>query len=192
MKKLLLAISLFGLQANAQDIYDKMAVETCECIHLKKLDMDKVSASELKMSMGVCILQSYSLHSSEIKLDIGNDEATEKLGEDIGMKMISHCPDFIIALGSKTDEKSQETYASVSGTLTEIKTEQFVSITVKDDKSRVFNFLLLDYFDTAALFTENQLKKNDKVTVSYTETELYDPKSKEFRYYKIITGLEKK
>ena len=66
-----------------------------------------------------------------------------------------------------------------------------MSIQVKDKNGRNFSFLLLDYFETASLLTNKEINKNDNIKVSYTEIELFDPQNKEFRYFKIITNLEK-
>ncbi len=52
--------------------------------------------------------------------------------------------------------------------------------------------MLLDYFDTASLYTENKIKVGDELTVGYSEIELYDTVSKDFKYFKVISSLEKK
>jgi len=50
---------------------------------------------------------------------------------------------------------------------------------------------MLDYFDTAFLFTEGNIKVGTEITAGYTEVELYDPEAKDFKYFKIITSLQK-
>ena len=77
------------------------------------------------------------------------------------------------------------------GEVIDIQSEQFITLQVKDQNGRNYSFLLLTYFDTAPLLTNNDIKKKDKLKISYTEIELFDSKAKEFRYFKILTKLEK-
>lgn len=193
MKKIIVSLLLLiNAISYSQDIFDKVAQDACECIAKKKTEKN-ATKKEIASEFGLCIINSYSNHISEFsgeKLDFGDEEAMGKLGEKVALKMLTYCPDAVMELSENGEEGIKS--ATVTGEIIEIKTEQFVSIVVKDEKSRTHTFILLDYFDTAALFTDNKLNKRDKVTVSYIERELYDPKIKEFRYFKIITGLEKK
>jgi len=198
MKKIFFSLCmLIATVSYSQDVMDKVAKETCECIAKFKLENKNIDPKDMSTQFGVCILSSYTAHSSELpngKLDFSDEEAMKNLGESVALKMLAFCPEAIMELGKTADDTDTGNVESltVTGEITEIKTEQFVSIVVKDDKARVHTFLMLEYFDTAALFTDKKLNKKDKVTVSYVEAELYDPKVKEFRYFKIITGLEKK
>src|SRR6185436_8420471 len=105
-----------------------------------------------------------------------------------------YCPNVIMELGQaaqKDEEEVQKEDAFVEGVVVDILSEQFVTLQLKDQNGRSYNLLLLDYFDTASLLTNNEIKKKDKVKVSYSEIELFDSKAKEFRYYKILTKIEK-
>ncbi len=186
---------VISLAANAQDAYQKTASETCDCINdLKKSGITKISDTQL----GVCMIKAYTNHKSEFPKDKQfslDDEngGFETLGAEIGLKMMDYCPEILMSF---TDDEESEgasaaTVHSLTGKITEIKTEQFVSIMVKDDNGRTHAMILLNYFASATMFTEGKVKKGDKVTVTYNEVELYDPKMKEFRYYKVIAGLTK-
>lgn len=200
-KILLLAVSLTGSYSLAQSdaVLDILAKESCECIKNKNIDLSKPDPESIKKEFGICVLQSYSRNSEafgkEHPLDVGNREAMVKLGEQVGMKMLGFCPEVLMALAGDDEEEATTTevvYQQIEGQVSEIRTDQFVTLVVRDKNGRNYNFLMLDYFETASLFTNNQIKKNDKLVVSYSEVELYDPKAKEFRYFKVITGLEKK
>jgi hypothetical protein len=148
------------------------------------------------------MLNSYSEHSKEFddsnKIDISDEEQMSVFGEKIAMKMINYCPDFIIGLGKialaeeEASASSNNQTESLEGIVTEIKTEQFVTISVKDKNNRIHKFLLLDYFDTASLFMDGEVKKGTQLLIYYSEIELYDPILKDFRFNKVISGLEKK
>ncbi|POS02801.1 hypothetical protein Q361_102114 [Flavobacterium croceum DSM 17960] len=197
MKKVILII-LVVLSQNifSQNITDTVTKEVCDCISSKSDKLKDLKGSDLELQLGLCILASYTKHQEEVKKQygdvVGKEKAMEKLGEEIGMKMVTVCPETLMLIAGASDEfTDNEETEQLEGKIVEIKTEQFVSILLKDKNSRTHSFLLLNYFDSASLFTENAIKKNDTVIITYQEQELYDPKSKEFRYFKVIKGLEK-
>lgn len=181
---------------NAQDVMEIMAKETCDCIVAKNLDLKNVSSENLQTEFGVCAMQSYVKHKEAYDKispsDIADTESMRKFGENLAMKMLSTCPEIIMGLANDTPSLEPATSPTIEGTVIEFVTEQFVTIKVKDKNQRLHSFILLDYFDTASLYTDGIIKKKDNVIVSYSEIELYDAKAKEFRYYKVISGLEKK
>ena len=194
---MLLVASFSYAQESAIDL---IAKETCECINAKKNDLSNNDKTDLQATLGVCMLKSYSKHESELKAEekvqFSDEEGLEKFGEQIAMKMLNYCPDFIVELGQMAIEEDKnakaEVVLSIDGTVTDIKTEQFVTISVKDKTNRIHKLLLLDYFDSASLFVNGEIKKNDKIVVYYSDIELYDPSTKDFKFYKVISGLEKK
>lgn len=203
MKKIILSfvLTFIYINANAQDILEKVTKEVCSCTSGKIESLKKSSPDGIKMQLGLCILSSYTEHKTEIVAKYGEimekDGAMEKLGEDIGMKMVTICPDVLMSIASTggfSDDDSAKVAEpkTIEGEISDIKTDQFVTIQIKDKNGRAYSFLFLNYFETASLFTNNEIKKKDKISVTYTETELYDTKEKEFRYFKVITQLDKK
>ena len=198
MKKIisLLIVLFFNVVGYSQDVLNVIAKESCECLDAKKAKSDNFTGDELKTAVGLCIIKSYSDHISEFKGDekvkFADTAGMSKLGEDVALKMLEICPNMIIELGkTKDDVEVKEEDAFIVGEVTDIKSEQFMTLQMKDQNGRNYNLLLLDYFDTASLLTNNEIKKKDKLKVSYSEIELFDTKAKEFRYYKILTKLEK-
>lgn len=183
--------------ASAQDVMETMAKEACDCIAAKNLDIQNLSAEKLQTEFGICALQSYGKHKEAYDKispsDIGNADSMRKLGERIAMQMLGVCPDIVLSLAKDSETEEPPVVAlTIEGTIIEFVTEQFVTIKVKDKNQRLHNFIILDYFDTASLYTDGLIKKKDNVIVSYSEIELYDAKTKEFRYYKVVSGLERK
>lgn len=117
--------------------------------------------------------------------------------------MLNYCPDYLFTLGkistnSKGSSKdSLPTYnnslptISLECILLEIKTDQFVSLIVKDANKKQHTLLVLKYFEGVFLLLENKIKVNDKIKINYSEQELYDPLIKDFRIFKVIDSLEK-
>jgi len=198
MKKLLLALvcALFYLNANSQDLMDTVAKEVCSCA-TEKADQLKESASDkVQMELGVCILKSYSNHEKELTAKYGNvmeaEGLMEKLGSDIGLKMASTCPDVIMLIaGSSFGEEETQAVSTIEGQIVDLKSEQFLTVNVKDTSGRTHSLLLLTFFEGSDILIENKLKKNDKVSIEYWEQEFYDIKAKDFRLYKVIQGIKK-
>lgn len=203
MKKTLLLLSLFSASVYAQSdvVFDKIGKETCACLEAKKLDLtNNADEDKLTMNVGLCMIESYNAHKMELpeneRTEFGNSEGMKSLGAKVALKMVNHCPDFIMALGSMSDDEDETaveaTEIKIEGKITEIETKQFVTIKLKDKNGRTHSLLLLDYFETASVFTEGKIKIGTEVTIGYSEVELYDPSGKDFKYFKVISSLEKK
>lgn len=199
MKRIFLVlVILCNVAGYSQEVFDVIAKETCECLNAKREKQPNLSADDFKTEVGVCMIKSYSDHMSEFKgadkVNFSDKEGMTKLGEKVAIKMMQFCPNVILDLGrtvKNDDEEVEKEDAFVEGVVVDIISEQFMTLQLKDQKGRSYNLLLLDYFDTASLLTNNEIKKKDKLKVSYAEIELFDSKAKEFRYYKILTKIEK-
>lgn len=201
MKNLIFLFFLsLSFNAFSQDVYDIMGKETCECISKKKVDFNAATKNDLQLQVGLCMIQSYTAHSSEFseseKINLDDEAAMERLGEKVAMKMLESCPEIILEMGKAATRTDQEQVAeksnlSVTGQITAISKEQFMTVQLKDKNGRSYSFLVLNYFDTASLLTNNEVKVKNEVKISYSEVELLDVKTNEFRYFKIINNIEK-
>jgi hypothetical protein len=200
MKNIFYALLFFlSFHINAQNVLEVVGEESCKCIENKKLDFKKLSKNEVQAQVGLCIIQSYTNHidefSEEDRIDFSDAAGMRGLGEKVAIKMLSFCPEMIMNIGRVAiDENKKETLndqiLEIKGIVVDIVKDQFVTIKVKDENSRIHNFFLLNYFETAYMYTNNQIKKNEKITISYSEVELYDVKNLEFRYFKVISKLK--
>jgi hypothetical protein len=118
----------------------------------------------------------------------------EELGYDVGKKMGSKCPTIFKFMLDEEEEAApdESEELSVSGKVSEIKTEQFITFVVKEATGKTNQFILLSNFDNAFLLTDKVLKATDEVDVTYYEMELYDAKLGKFVSYKIVTDIIKK
>jgi hypothetical protein len=186
---------LFGQNRDA--FYDIIAKETCECVSNKNIDLENDDYEKVQIEFGFCMINSYTNHKNDfdepMNLDFGNSDEMGKFGEAVALKMVNHCPDFIIALGSRDDVSEDEKVSNsvVEAFFVESKKNEFQTITVKEKNGRVHSLIILTFFENVNLITENQIKKNDKVIVEYFEQEFYDPKVNDFRYYKVIQAITK-
>ncbi len=81
---------------------------------------------------------------------------------------------------------------SISGKVVEIKSDQFITFSVKETSGKKHDFILLNNFENAFLLTDKVLKTNDNVEVSYYQLEFFDAKLGKFISYSVITDIIKK
>jgi hypothetical protein len=199
MKKILLLLVLVGNIAFAQkltkdQLSEKLAEKACGCA-----EKQEITKENFELTIGICLLEGINAFEKDVEKHYGkdvisNDKKMEELGYDVGKKMGLKCPTIFKFMLDEEEEvatdESQE--LSVSGKVSEIKTEQFITFVVKEATGKTNQFILLSNFDNAFLLTDKVLKATDEVDVTYYEMELYDAKLGKFVSYKIVTDIIKK
>ena len=203
MKKLVLLLILVGNVAFAQkltkeQLIDKMSDVGCECT-----TKQQVTKENLEITLGLCILEALNKYEKDVERHYGknvitNDKKMEELGYDIGLKMGAKCPSvFMNMADEESDTNGEEVVeeipdAVLTGKISEIKSEQFLTFVVKEDSGKNNQFILLSSFDNAFLLTDKVLKVSDAVDVTYYEMDLFDAKLGKFVSFKIVTDIVKK
>ena len=199
MKKILLLLVLVGNIAFAQkltkeQLSEKLAEKACGCA-----EKQEITKENFELTIGICLLEGINAFEKDVEKHYGkdvisNDKKMGELGYDVGKKMGSKCPTIFKFMLDDEEEvaldESEE--LSVSGKVSEIKTEQFITFVVKEASGKTNQFILLSNFDNAFLLTDKVLKATDEVDVTYYEMELYDDKLGKFVSYKIVTDIIKK
>lgn len=202
MKKLLLLIPiLICMQGYSQSYVDEIAKESCECIS----GIDNSSdLEELSTQLGLCILQKAEPYRKKLKKDYNIDfnhidTQGEELGRVVAVKMISHCPESLMALaelGEDYEEQESEyeevDLRNVSGEVTKIDTDLFVVFSVLDGNGKTSKYYWMSYINSedGALGDYNSLI-GEKVEISYQRLEFYDPKIDEYRLFNVIASFER-
>ena len=201
MKKVLLLLILVGNVAFAQkltkdQLSDKLAEKACECAEKQELTKES-----FELTIGICLLEGINAYEKDVekyygKNVISNDKKMEELATNIGARMGLKCPAvFKFMLDEESGEAEEVVDAeelTISGKISEIKSEQFITFIVKEDSGKTNQFILLSSFDNAFLLTDKVLKASDAVDVVYYEMELFDAKLGKFVSYKIVTDIIKK
>lgn len=176
----------------SNDLMDKMAEETCECV--KKLDFSGMPQNQIEMNLGMCILQSISSNKIEVENQLGTFSITsimtEEFGEKMGLQMLSFCSDFFI--DNFADEYVNEQYFSeVSvelGKIKSIEKKQFNTVNLQMYDGSILKFIWLWDFEGSEILTKNQFK-NKWINIIYSTIELYDPEIKKYIPYRVIEGM---
>jgi len=187
--------NILNAQIDSKDkVLDAIAIHTCECVNKKDIDLTIKDSAKLELEFGVCIMEGYSKYKAEadkyLNVSFNNENSLEQLGEDVALKMVTHCQDVIVTLaGTYTEEEEEGSSVSIYGEFSRLKKDQFNTVIFKDNDNRNQKLLWLTYFDGAELFDNTDDLKNKKLKVTYYELELFDPKINEYRNFKILQSV---
>jgi hypothetical protein len=209
MKKIgLLLFLCMAVMVNAQTKDSKDAVleditkDVCECVS-KKVDTG-ISRKEIEVQLGLCLINSYGTYRERIEkfmeLTFSDPEAMEKFGEEIGMKMLTVCPDTFMAFAKDLMEEEVENYttenetnsniSTVSGSVVKLEKDQFNMLIFKGTNKRTYKLLWQEYFEGEELLFDFKKLKNKDINVSFENKEMYDPRLKDYRTYKVLRKIE--
>ena len=216
MKKLTYLILFFviGFTVNAQTdtSLNKTAVAVCDCLGKANIS-DKTSQEEMQKAFLNCILTSAPDFLTKV-MSSGEDyqKAGEEMGTQLAMQMMKNgCPSFTkLATGmamtmgadsSGADDDGNnfitsvtpktEAVETVNGTVTSVEEKDFTYITVKTTAGREQTFIYYTYVPGSDDWIKDATTKlkNKNVSVSYVESEVYQPKFKQFMNVKEIKTL---
>ncbi len=181
----LLALVISFTTIAQEDIYRTLAIETCECISKRKMDMTK--RKEVEMALGLCMLE--SAQRNNMDLEMTDSEAMRKLGEKVGIQMAPICPDVFSAFIEQG--KDETDVLSLSGKIKSVEEKDFLFITLKENGGKEHKLIWLRYFPGSDEFQEDPKKLVGKhVSITYQEIECYLPKAKLYYNNKEITSLQ--
>ena len=194
-----LAFLLLFTPVFAQDYMDKIAQESCQCLDDSEVEMDD---DRMVMELGLCMLNASMPYKKQLKKDYDIDldkidQQGEALGQIIGVRMISFCPDALMAMaGQMIDEESDEfnySEETYSGVVTRIEGERFVIFSIKDVDGKTKKFYWLTHVESDFDFEmeyENVLDRD--VYVRYMTQQIFDPRINEYRTYNVLVELNKR
>jgi hypothetical protein len=214
MKKII--VSLFALilfvavKAQTDTSMDKTANAVCDCLGKAGLT-DKSSQDDIQKAFMNCMMESAPDLMNKIMAS-GKDYATA--GQEIGTQLVmtmmkNNCTAFtkiasaMAANGGSFqmtlpggDNDNTETAPSTKtestdGVVTKVEERDFTYITVKTAAGRELTFMYYNYVPGSDDWIKDPATKlkNKNISLSYTETEVYQPKYKQFMNIKEIKTL---
>lgn len=209
MKKILvslLAIVCF-VSVKAQSTGDTSmhatAVAVCDCLGKSGIT-DSSSAQEMQQSFLNCITASPDFLT---KVMAGGDmDGAEKIATDLAMELMKiNCPSFMkmaISMAASGDNElsfglpsspqvKTEKAESAAGTIVNVEEKDFLYITLKTAAGRELNFIYYTYVPGSDDWLKDPVAKlkNKNVSLSYIDTEVYQPKFKQFMHVRQIKTL---
>jgi len=208
MKTFLTTVFLFAVstgyvhaQAGNDTSLHKAAVEVCDCLTKSNLGSN-VTQEQLQQAFLSCVLTSAPDLITQI---VSSGEDYEKVGEEIGTKlsielMKMGCPAFTkiaAAMASQGEggisiqTEKPVALQTAEGTVTKVEEKDFTYITIKTTAGRELTLLYYAYVNGSDDWIKDAAVKikNKKVSVSYIETEVYQPKFKEFMNVRELKAL---
>lgn len=201
MKKNLLIGMFTSISAFAfsQEYKQKFSREVCECV--KNIDATNKTKNEMSTQFGLCAFKHAAPYKKELKrdfgidlvADIGNEEKMKKFGVEVGMMMVSECPDiFSKVMGSdESDSEAESSELLINGTISKIEKDNFVVFHVVGENKNLTKFYWVSTIESNLdLPKEYNGLVNKKVNISYYTTEIFDSKINDYRNLNIISSLK--
>lgn len=210
MKKILIPICiLFVTIGFAQDEKDskdavltEITKEVCECVSEKSTE--GLTSQEIEIQLGLCMMKPYGKYRDRLDkfmvVSLDDEKSLELLGQEIGFKMLEICPNTFMTFAKNliedemeeisNESKKEVNIASVAGEVVKLTNDQFNIVTFKGENKRVYKLLWLEYFEGQELLSDLKEIKKRTIKVSYEDKEMYDPKLKDYRTYKVLRKLE--
>lgn len=195
MRILLFFLVCFNF-ANAQNLsrFELVdAISTDICQEFEKQNLESVDSRILGLQM----IKSFTKYDEHLSILFGkgyliNGEIIQEFAQEIGVSMGLKCPTLFFDVFENVEDEINVEYFTVTGKLSKIKKGEFLTFTIKEDSGKLHHFLLLNEFETAYLITDNVLKKDETIEVTYFPSEIYNSKIGRYVNYNIVTYIEKK
>ncbi|HKK78695.1 MAG TPA: hypothetical protein VJ933_03660, partial [Phaeodactylibacter sp.] len=128
-------------------------------------------------------------------LNPSDQETMQQLGQDIGMRMVTKCPQYMMKLANQQAAPQSTAPAPIKkasrlkGTIKAISGDEVAVVTVVEENGRSHKMLWLDFFPGSARLQNPSEAVGKEVTVEYQEMEVYSPKANEYFKRKKIAGI---
>jgi hypothetical protein len=206
MKKIILLSATFLLfaltsfsQSKKDSLVKMMAKDVCD--ELSKKDISSKTKKDLEAELGMAMIPAFTKYLDQAKAVWGFDEIDQEsgytMGKEIGMQLAMDCPAFMKIFMNNTEavkeiaEKNKTKDHKISGTLLKINAGEISYLEVKDAAGKIEKMWWLEYFDGSNdLINEPSKLLNKKLTITYTEKEVYKATLKDYSKIKVITGIK--
>lgn len=193
--------AITGQAQNSKDSLMKLVTQDV-CNELSTKDLTGKNMDELQMEIGMSFMPVLMKHKDALEKELGGDvtdkASMEKLAQSIGMRLFTECPAFLKIMSNidpSTLEKPAKMSvvvggATITGTLLKVVPGELTHLLVKDNSGKTVKIWWMDYFTGSDEMADNPLKMvNKKVTVNYTEKEVYNVALKQYIKIKVATGI---
>ena len=211
MKKIissLFALTLFLVATAQSDKPDTSmhatAIAVCDCLTKANIT-DKSTEEQMQQAFLNCIFTSAPDLITKIASS-GEDYATagQEIATKLAMEMLkNNCAAFTKIAGSMAmnggsdfqmtmpSQVQTETVESTDGLVTKVEERDFTYITLKNTAGRELTFIYYSYVPGSDDWIKDAVTKlkNKNVSISYVESEVYQPKYKQFMNVKEIKTL---
>lgn len=194
--------AITGQAQNSRDSLMKLVTKDV-CDELSAKNLTGKNMDEVQMEMGLAFMPALMKHKDALEKELGgtvtDKSSMEKWGQEIGMLLVTECPAFLKIMSSMDpgamDKPTKVPVtiggsATIKGTLLKVVPGELTHLLVKDSKGKTVKIWWMDYFDGSDDMADNPQKMiNKKITVDYTEKEVYNVALKQYIKIKVATGI---
>jgi hypothetical protein len=194
--KILIAALILTAQVSfGQDYMDVITQKSCECLDTVS---DTLDAERFNMELGLCMIKSAEPYKKQLKKDhnIDFDHIEihgEELGRLIGVKMATACPDAVLKMVDKANEKKGDNpqKSTIEGRVTTIVEDKFVEFSIKDDAGKTSKYYWFTFIKSKTdLVVEYKNLVDKPVVIEFIPQEIFDARIGEYRTFNVIQRLE--
>lgn len=171
-----------------KEAYAKIAQETCDCI--SKQNVSSMSKDEVKMALGLCLLE--SAKKNNLELDISDPEKMRGLGAKVGVIMATQCPGVFKAFVSDSkDDDRKEKAQLVEGKIKSVDTKSLVTLVLREESGQEQRLVWFSYVNGLDSFLEDPKKlAGKKVKIEFRTIQSFQASAKGYMSIKEIVTLE--
>ncbi|MGB7499132.1 MAG: hypothetical protein WA897_04510, partial [Moheibacter sp.] len=154
---------------------------------------EELEALDLEFQLGLCIIGGIFQNKEEFDQTFGGKAIQEidmeKFGEDVGIEMLSICPEIFLKFIDDYDEDDDSGFSGVElGKISGIEKKQFNVVNLESGDGSILKFLWLWDFTGSELLIDGSYK--DKwLNVVYSNIELYDAQKATYVVFKVIEAI---
>ena len=171
------------------------------CVEITSDSASFKNKDDLTTNLGLAMMPSFSKHQAELKeffnADMMNESGMEEFGKEVGMKLVTNCPQFLkmfkenrtafMDVATATTGK-KDALTTFSGTLIKIVPGDFTYFIVKTSNGKLEKIWWQEYFKGSEKINASNLNKTIKVT--FVEKDIYNSTLKDYIKQKIATSVE--
>lgn len=206
MRKIFIAPFLFlTFSAFGQSTMDKTVTESCDCITASDavvVDYDSYLNLIIQCASPAIVKNTEALTRELGITQMDNMEAIEKIGEEVGERLVLECPRFSeitfkvlgedptlmeVALDEYDDEENE---MIEQGTIVNISKDIPCQVTLKTNSDETLNFFWIEPIDVDDQYVLSPDKlKGKKVNIVYYYAEIYDAKNGNYQSKKVLIEM---
>ncbi|HKK75146.1 MAG TPA: hypothetical protein VJ953_08750 [Saprospiraceae bacterium] len=181
-----------------QSTIDQISIETCNCMTQK--DVSGMEQSQFEQELGMCMLTAATPLMTQLQeeenIDLNDPNAFQKIGEKVGAKIATSCPDLFSKMmefyGAEVQTESEVRQLLVmEGTFAGLKTGEVARIQLSGGSGGTADFLWLEAFEgSEALEADPAALKGKAIKVFFTEKSIYNPSRKAYEAQKVVQRIE--
>jgi len=201
--KLFLSLLCCGLlwvsSASAQDkekVVKQLSDAACECINRKHKEAKDPQSLSMESLMESCVVEAFleniELIMAETPDILSDEEAGEKLGMEIGMRLLKDCKTLMeVAKNSAfpLQELTEDTAPRSVGTFKKVENKGYQYLVLLAD-GKEERFAILQKFEGhEQLLGQEKSLSGKKISITWEEQDLYQSKSKSFVKQKVLLSF---